>query len=243
MSEFSRRAGERVPSALVPGFDGLRDERYAPFYLSRMPRIRTADETAQEVARSFAKVVHDFLTTAEQRPIRLTPEHLEKMHRGIFRTTFPDRAGRFRDDDVTYGALWREDGVQQRRLMDGLPVEEVRPALNVAFAAYDAELKRCEPERRHADEAIRAAVTLYAEVLRIHPFPDGNTRTTFPLLQVALVSLGSQAIHFAGAELERREALGWAAQPDPAQRTVEPLVTFVRERMRTSPLVLTQMEG
>lgn len=208
-----------------------------------MPRIRTADETAQEVARSFAKVVHDFLAIAEQRPIRLTPEHLEKMHRGIFRTTFPERAGRFRDDDVTYGALWREDGVQQRRLMDGLPVEEVRPALNVAFAAYDAELRRCEPERRYVGEAIRAAVTLYAEVLRIHPFPDGNTRTTFPLLQVALVSLGGVACHFAGVESRRREALGWAVQPEPARRMLEPLVAFMRERIETSPLVLTRMEG
>lgn len=144
---------------------------------------------------------------------------------------------------MTYGALWRENGVQQRQLMDGLPVEEVRPALNVAFAAYDAELRRCEPARRHADEAIRTAVTLYAEVLRIHPFPDGNTRTTFPLLQVALRSLGGVPCHFAGGELARREALGWAVQPDPTRRTVEPLVAFVRERMETSPLVLTRMEG
>ncbi|MDW5596794.1 Fic family protein [Conexibacter stalactiti] len=173
----------------------------------------------------------------------MTPEHLERMHLGIFRTTFPERAGRFRDDDVTYGALWREDGVRQRQLMVGLPVEEVRPALNAAFAAYDAELRRCEPARRHAADAITTAVTLYAEVLRIHPFPDGNTRTTFPLLQVALVSLGSQATHFAGAELQRREALGWAVQPDPARRTVEPLIAFVSERMKTSPLVLTRMEG
>ncbi|HST38706.1 MAG TPA: Fic family protein [Conexibacter sp.] len=243
MSEFSRRADERVPSGNVPGFDGLRDERNAPFYLSRMPRIRTPDETAQEVARSFAKVVHDFLTIAGQQPIRLTPEHLERMHRGIFRTTFPERAGRFRDDDVTYGALWREDGVQQRRLMDGLPAEEVPPALNAAFAPYTEELRRCAPAQRTTAQATAVAVSLYAEILRIHPFPDGNTRTSFPLLQGALRSLGGLPCHFAGAEPQRREALGWAVQPDPARRTVEPLVAFVRERMKTSPLVLTRMEG
>jgi fido (protein-threonine AMPylation protein) len=111
-------------------------------------------------------------------PDPVSTEGLLRWHRATFRTTFPEHAGRFRDDGVSFGIRWRE-GERERRVMAvGSPVERMGDELDAAFAAYNAEIARCAPERRSAREAAVTAATLYAELLRIHPFPDGNLRAS-----------------------------------------------------------------
>lgn len=222
----------------MPGFTNVRDECSAPFYLSRMPRFRTADETADEVVHRFSEVVFETIASAMRRPLRMSTEQLLRWHRAIFGTTFPDAAGRLRDDGVTFGIRWRESGAPQRAMAHGAPLSRLRSALDRAFAAYHAELDRCGPDGRTRSEAAFVAGGLHAELLRIHPFPDGNLRACFPVLQGALISLGGAGVEFDGALEAHDEALGWALRPDDDQRTLEPFAALLVERMRTSRLVL-----
>jgi hypothetical protein len=72
------------------------------------------------------------------------------------------------------------------------------------------------------------------DILRIHPFDDGNLRGALPALQAALVSLGSPMVHFEAAVAEHDEALGWALRADAESRTVEPFVELLLSRIRAS---------
>ncbi|MFI4977279.1 MAG: Fic family protein [Solirubrobacterales bacterium] len=46
----------------------------------------------------------------------------------------------------------------------------------------------------------RAAAALYAGILRVHPFVDGNHRVGFVVLSAALWSFGLPNVRFIGAE-------------------------------------------
>lgn len=46
-------------------------------------------------------------------------------------------------------------------------------------------------------EQTRVVAALYAGILRVHPFADGNHRTAFVALSAALWSLGLPAVEFA----------------------------------------------
>lgn len=81
-------------------------------------------------------------------------------------------------------------------------------------------------------DAARTAATVYAEILRIHPFEDGNLRAAFPALQCALVSLGALPVDFEAAVAEHDEALGWALRPEEERRTVAPFAEMLLGRIR-----------
>lgn len=110
----------------------------------------------------------------------------------------------------------------------------IREELRAAFRAYDAELQRREPEQRPLAVALRTAAELYAALLRIHPFEDGNLRAAFPALQGALTSLGAAPVHFEQAVAEHNEAVGWALRPEQEQRTIGPFTALLRSRIETA---------
>lgn len=243
MSDLRRGADRRPPAHLVPGFTHIRDERGSALHLSRLPRLRTAGETGAEVLRCFSGVVFEVLESAARRPLRMSSDSLLRWHRATFRSSFPEHAGRFRDDGASFGIRWREHGRLCTDGVSGAPVERMGEELDAAFAAYNGELEARAPERRTTREAVTAAATLYTELLRIHPFPDGNHRACFPALQGALVSLGATAVHFEGAVDAHDDALARAVQRDPARRTIEPFAELLLGCGRTSHLRLTRMEG
>jgi fido (protein-threonine AMPylation protein) len=133
---------------------------------------------------------------ASHRPLRLEPEDLLRWQRATFKSTFPYQAGEIRAGDAWFGVRWRERGELHRRMVKGTDPGLIRDELRAAFRAYDAELQRREPEQRPLVVALRTAVELYAALLRIHPFEDGNLRAAFPALQGALTSVGAAPVHF-----------------------------------------------
>jgi prophage maintenance system killer protein len=78
---------------------------------------------------------------------------------------------------------WREDGETQGGLVYVTDPGRTREELRAAFAAYNTERERRAPEQRSVREAAIAAASLYADILRTHPFEDGNLRVAFPALQ------------------------------------------------------------
>jgi fido (protein-threonine AMPylation protein) len=231
---------------LLPGFHEFRDDESSRFYRSHLPVFGTPQKTASEIHRRLSRVVVTVVAAAAQSPLRIESEDLLRWHMGIFRTTFPQEAGRLRSTQTQFGVRWREDGKLCQRAAVGTDPDRIRPELGAAFAAYNAERERCPPERRSARETAIAAASLYAQILRTHPFDDGNLRAAYPALQGALVSLGGRAVDFQAALTEHDEALGWALRPDlatppdPAMppdsetRSVIPFAELLIARMQAS---------
>jgi hypothetical protein len=219
---------------LFPGFAAFRDDESSRFYRSHLPAFGTPQKTAAEITVRLSRVVFDVSRNAALRPLRMGPEDLLRWHTGIFKTTFPYEAGKLRTAQTQFGVRWREDGELETRPILGSEPGAVRAEVRTAFAAYNAELERCGPEQRSAREAAIAAGSLYADILRTHPFDDGNLRSAFPALQGALVSLGGRTVDFLDALTEHDEALGWALRPDAENRTALPFAELLIARMQAS---------
>jgi fido (protein-threonine AMPylation protein) len=217
----------------VPGFGEYRDEEGAPFYCSRERDFATPENTYAEILRRFTAVVRNGIHMAYKKPQPIELEQLVDWHRSIFASTFPHQAGVLRAGPSFFGTRWNEDGRSRRRMVEGAAPERVRDELRIALGRYNGEIRTRPPERRLYREGLTTAAELYAEILRIHPFEDGNLRTAFPALQVALISLGVRPVDFEG-EVERHDAaLGWALK-DVDTRTAEPFVDFLDERIQTA---------
>jgi fido (protein-threonine AMPylation protein) len=124
------------------------------------------------------------------------------MHRRLF-DGVRDHAGRFRahafgDEYLTFGpnrSVHRDD-VQAE--MDG-----VFRKLDRSVQSFLANPDAPEYER----SAVHVAVWAHAEVIRIHPFLDGNGRTSRLLMNAVLVGLGLPPIVVEAVKQEYNEAL------------------------------------
>lgn len=229
----------------VPGFGEHRDEEGAPFYLSREREFATPERTYAEILRRFTAVVRNGIHTALKTPQPIELEDLVAWHRSIFSSTFPHQAGVLRPGPSWFGVRWSEDGRPRRRMVEGVPPDRMRDELRAALGSYNAELRSRQPERRPYLEGLRTAAELYAAILRVHPFEDGNLRTAFPALQIALISLGVRPVDFEGDVADHDDALGWAIK-DIGERTAKSL-RGVPRRARSgrsrNPLVGRTMKG
>lgn len=196
-----------------------------------MPAFPTPEATAAEVVACFSRVVFEVMRESSRQPRRMSRADLVRWHRATFRTTFPFHAGKLREDATAFEIRWREAGELRKRPLDGSEVEHLPAELDAAFDAYNAELAARIPEQRTLREAVAAATGLYVELLRIHPFEDGNLRAAFPALQGALISLGAAAVDFDDAVGDHDEALGWALRSDLEHRSPEPFVDLLMRRI------------
>jgi fido (protein-threonine AMPylation protein) len=217
--------------AAFPGFAPFRDEEDAQFFRSSVRPFDSPEATAGEIVRRFSQVVFAVMDEASRRPCHLGLDDLLRWHRATFKTTFPYQAGELRTGPTWFGVRWREQGELRRRTVTGSDPALVRDELRGAFATYNTERERRGPERRPLAVALGTAADLYAGLLRIHPFEDGNLRAAFPALQCALISLGAAPVHFEQAVAEHDEAIGWALRPEPALRSTEPFVELLRARI------------
>jgi fido (protein-threonine AMPylation protein) len=219
---------------LFPGFAAFRDDEDSPFYRSRVRAFDTPERTTAEITSRLSWVILEVLSEAERSPLRMGVDSLLRWHRAIFITTFPYQAGTLRTAQTQFGVRWREGGQLCTRMVTGSEPGAVRAELGLAFAAYDAERERSTRPERSLERAAMAAGRLYADILRIHPFDDGNLRGAVPALQAALVSLGAPTVHFEAAVAEHDEALGWALRPDVQSLTIEPFIELLLSRIRAS---------
>jgi fido (protein-threonine AMPylation protein) len=214
----------------VRGFEGFRDTPGAPFYRSG---AMSAQETWAEATRRLTRVLVSAMDDAQRRASPVTMERVCGWHRAIFLTTFAAHAGRVREDHepVEFSVPVEIDGETRDSPMRGALgklaiVDQVRVACEtfneriVALRSRDIALK--------ASEGATPAAELYAEILKTHPFVDGNLRAAYVALVVGLMSVGLPAVDFR-AVLERHdECLGWAMRDD-EQRTIDPLVGLIVE--------------
>lgn len=110
---------------------------------------------------------------------------LESLHRNIF-AGVRGHAGRIRGSGT--GSEYLTFGPHR-----SIHRSEVPDALDALFIEFSRVLASLEANRQaldYEDVAITAAVKLHADIIRVHPFEDGNGRTTRALLNIVLVRLG-----------------------------------------------------
>jgi fido (protein-threonine AMPylation protein) len=214
------------------GFEGFHDSPDAPFYRSG---AKSSQETWAEATRRLNLVLESATADAERRPALMTVERVCGWHRAIFLTTFPAEAGRVREDHepVSFGVALEFEGEMRSSPIHGvLPRTAILERLRIACETFNAS--RAMLQRRgsplDAAEGAAPAAELYAQILEIHPFVDGNLRAAYVALHVGLVSVGLPVVDFRDRLDRHDECLGWAMRSD-ARRTTEPLVRLIVELM------------
>lgn len=81
--------------------------------------------------------------------------------------------------------------------IEGSSPEAVRRNLAAVCVSFNGGVERLAKHNASVLEQTRVAGALYAGILRVHPFADGNHRTGFVALSAALWSLGLPAVEFA----------------------------------------------
>ncbi len=83
------------------------------------------------------------------------------------------------------------------RQIEGSSPDALLGDLAEVCAAFNNGTARLDQRGTGIAEQTRVVAALYAGILRVHPFADGNHRTAFVALSAALWSLGLPAVEFA----------------------------------------------
>jgi prophage maintenance system killer protein len=168
-----------------------RDREESRFYqaLGLSPK-----ETWQALGDELARVLDDAQRAFWRTRLRMDPERVRWWHGAIFVRHFPHEGGRFRHDRAFFGVMVPNGRMRQ---LEGAAPEAILGELQAVCSSFN----------RHADafgdqdaasilDRTRAVAALYAGILRVHPFVDGNHRVSFVALSTALWSLGLPNIEF-----------------------------------------------
>jgi fido (protein-threonine AMPylation protein) len=130
----------------------------------------------------------------------VTPERVRWWHGAIFARHFPHDGGRFRQERAFFGVAMPSGGMRQ---LEGVAPEAIRHELSAVCASFNQRVDAFnDVDAVSVLDRARAAAVLYAGILRVHPFADGNHRVSFVALSAALWSLG-----LSNVELEEEEEL------------------------------------
>lgn len=179
------------PHRHLPSYRDREDSR---FYQARS---LSPEQTWQTLSRELARVLRDARTTFWRRPLLIDVERIRWWHGTIFARNFPHDGGHFRNDRAFFGVMARDGRTRQ---IEGSPPEMVRHDLAQVCQAFNSVADQLGTPTVGAFDRARAVGTLYAGILRVHPFADGNHRTAFVALSAALWSLGMPAVEFAEDE-------------------------------------------
>jgi hypothetical protein len=179
----------------------------------------TADETAARIAEELCRVMVLVGYDAEVDNPH-TVEDIDRLHRAVFEPVFGDATAQQRDVDSEVAfPRWVSDGPGRparhveargtspkridRKLAEAIERFDAGSAQLPALAAAAAD------GRVPLVEACLPPARLYADLIRIHPYPDGNGRTAWLALNHALIRCGTLAV-VARPTIESRVELGRA---------------------------------
>jgi len=165
----------------------------------------------------------------------MDPERVRWWHGAIFARQFPHDGGRFRRESAFFGVVLPNGGMRQ---LEGVAPDSIRRDLAAVCAAFNRRVEDFGAVEPILDYA-RAAAALYASILRVHPFVDGNHRVGFVVLSAALWSFGLPNVGFTGAEemIAHDDALVSALVSAPGD--VEPFAQLLATRIERASSDLT----
>jgi Fic/DOC family len=177
-----------------------RQSRYRDREESRFYCVRgmSPEETWQALGDELARVLDDAQRAFWRRPLRMNAERVRWWHGAIFARRFPHDGGHFRSELAFFGVVTPGGGMRQLAGADPLAIRGELAAVCASFNGQVGVLG--DPDAASVLDRARAAAALYAGILRVHPFADGNHRTAFVALSAALWSLHMPNVRFIGAE-------------------------------------------
>jgi prophage maintenance system killer protein len=227
-----RKLAEAAIQAARTSFLGFAEKDGSDYH--QAPGLTPADTWAR-IAEELGRV--SALTAIEGlREQALEVADIELIHKGIFEPVFDDKTLGLRSlpkDGVTFPIVLGTSEAPHRAVRHGTGGKQVKQNLGKALAAFGREVEELEAaERPPLHDAARAAVKLYAKVIGIHPFFDGNGRTGWAIFSYALQRCGLVEIAVPPSD-ETRWALGRALRQDGSQ-SYEPLTDVVVNAIKNS---------
>ncbi len=168
-----------------------RDNEDSRFY--KTDRL-SPEDTWQALSDELVRVLMDAQRAFWRGRLEMDAERVRWWHGAIFARSFPHDGGRFRRERAFFGVV--TDGGGMRRI-EGSSPGALRRDLTEVCAAFNSDTARLDRQGTGIAEQTRVVSALYAGILRVHPFADGNHRTAFVALSAALWSLGLPAVEFA----------------------------------------------
>jgi fido (protein-threonine AMPylation protein) len=238
-SSSTARIRAAAAAAAESTFERFRDEPDSDFY--EAPR-RSPEETWQEirsrVGLTAAQAISLALADAD-----LTPALLCEWHRRIFETTFPGQAGRLRTGRglTTYGYVVGPRNSPVDKTGRGTGARKLPGRLRKICEEFNQAAGDLgdATEPRLLDSTLPAA-RLYAKLLSVHPWWDGNGRAAYVALQFALVRLGAIVVSLPD-HAEQQWHLGRALQPR-GDQSYEPLARYLADEIRAAEHEGLQLE-
>lgn len=170
--------------------------RYRDREDSRFYRARglSPEETWQALGDELARVLGDAQRAFWRSPLRMDAERIRWWHGAIFARHFPHDGGRLRQGPAFFGVAMPTGGMRQ---LEGVAPEAIRHELQAVCASFNRHVDALgEVDATSILDRVQAVASLYAGILRVHPFVDGNHRVSFAALSAALWSLGLPNVEF-----------------------------------------------
>ena len=146
------------------------------YYKSKTARSEGEGERTEEADKVSARI-EELLT---EKSFSFTPEYLSRIHRHLFQGIFKF-AGLYRDYDIT----------KKEWVLGGDTVLYASGSMISETLAYDfAQEKKVNYTALDADRAIKQFAGFISGIWQIHPFGEGNTRTTAVFAMKYLQSFG-----------------------------------------------------
>lgn len=146
------------------------------YYKSKTARAEIEDERTEEADKVSARI-EELLT---EKSFTFSPEYLARIHRHLFQGIFKF-AGRYRDYDIT----------KREWVLDGDTVLYASASMIQETLNYDfSQEKIINYASLDTDKAIKQIAKFISGLWQIHPFGEGNTRTTAVFTMKYLQSFG-----------------------------------------------------
>ena len=146
------------------------------YYKSKTPRLKMENERTEEADKVSARI-EELIT---DNTFSFRPEYLSSIHRHLFQGIYK-YAGQYRDYDIT----------KKEWVLNGDTVMYVSAAMISQTLDYDfAQEKLVDYSKLDTDAAIKQFAMFTSGIWQIHPFGEGNTRTTAVFTMKYLKSFG-----------------------------------------------------
>lgn len=146
------------------------------YYKSKTARAEVEDERTEEADKVSARI-EELLT---EKSFSFTPEYLARIHRHLFQGIYKF-AGRYRDYDIT-----KREWVLEGDTILYASASMISETLNYDFS----QEKQVKYVALDIDKAIDHFAKFISGIWQIHPFGEGNTRTTAVFAMKYLQSFG-----------------------------------------------------
>jgi prophage maintenance system killer protein len=167
------------------------------------------------------------------RPLTMDPERVRWWHGAIFSGLFPYDGGTFRaaHEPAFYGVS-TDAGIRQ---LEGAASGDIQRELRDVCDEFDRAVQAFgDIDSATVLDRCRAVADLYAGILRVHPFVDGNHRAAFVAMSAALWSLGLPNVAFdSDAEMLAHDA-ALASSLLPEDGSSEPFAQLLAERISSA---------